>query len=248
MKIANLYEKPEGYIRSPFISELYHDPEVPITDICLQEIVQCVIDVQGEDLDKLIDLIKLDTLAYIRRGCSYAEIKFTRKYKETHSNFDLYAKEQLGTSTRSVTAHIHASRVALKLLFNGFSYEELPANMSQAYALHCALSSLHGDYSDAELIDAWRTVLGEIPRHKRSGDRIKELINPSPVTKEELNTKIEVPLAVYEKVLSVAYHAKLSVSTLLDNVFSVLTGEFKKREIIAFIKWVLDMNNLLGEI
>ena len=88
-------------------------------------------------------------------------------------------------------AHIHASRVALKLLFNGFSYEELPQNMSQAYALHCALSSLHGDYSDTELIEAWRSVLGEIPRHKRSGDRIKELINPTPVSKEELNTKIE---------------------------------------------------------
>ena len=245
MKTEEYYSAPEGYIKSPFIEELYHDPEVPLTDICLQEIVQGVIDVQGEDLDRLIDLIKLDTLAYIRKGCSYAEVKFTRKYKETYSNFDLYAKEQLGTSTRSVMAHIHASRVALKLLFNGFSYEELPANMSQAYALHCALSSLHGDYSDAELIEAWRTVLGEIPRHKRSGDRIKELINPTPVSKEELNTKIELPLAVYERIVSIAYHAKLSVSKLLDNVFSVLTGEFKKQEIIAFIKWVLDMNKLV---
>ncbi len=241
------YTTDPKYIASPFIKELFHEPDEPITDVALKEVVQGVLDIDGEDLDKLLELIKLDTLAYIRKGCSYAEIKFNRLYKHTHSNFDVYAPEVLGTSTRSVCAHIHASRVALKLLFNGFKYHELPANMSQAYALHCALSSLHdGEYSDQQLIEAWQDVLAEIPRHKRTGDKIKELVNPTPVKKEDLYTKVELPLAVYTKVLQVAYNAKLSVSKLIDNVVSVLTG-FKKQEIISFIKWVLDMQKLVDE-
>ncbi len=244
----NYYSAPSGYIKSPFIQELYHEPEHPITDPELQEVIQSVIDVDGEDLDRLLELLKLDTLAYIRKGCIYSEIKFKRKYKETHSNFDVYSREELGASTKTVMAHIHASRVALILLFAGFSYEELPANMSQAYALHCALSALHGgEYTNKDLLDAWKYVLAEIPRHKRTGERIRELLNPTPVKKEDLYTKVELPLAIYEKVLQVAYNAKLSVSKLLDNVFSVLTKEFKKQEISAFIKWVLDMNDLLAE-
>ncbi len=247
MKTKSYYSAPSGYIKSPFIKELYHEPDEPITDECLQEVIQGVIDVEDEDLDRLTELIKLDTLAYIRKGCIYAEIKFKCKYKHTHSNFDVYSKEVLGVTTKTVMVHIIASRVALILLFAGFSYEELPTNMSQAYSLHCALSKLHGgEYSEKQLIDAWNYVLAEIPRHKRTGERIKELVNPTPVKKEDLYTKIELPLAVYTKVLQVAYNAKLSVSKLIDNVVSVLTG-FKKQEISAFIKWVLDLNNLLGE-
>ncbi|MDJ0647423.1 MAG: hypothetical protein QNJ60_01845 [Xenococcaceae cyanobacterium MO_188.B19] len=246
MKAKSYYSAPEGYIKSPFIKELYHDPDVPITDECLQEVVQSVIDVEGEDLDRLTELIKLDCLAYIRKGCIYAEIKFNRLYKHLYTRFDDYAEEVLGTTTKSVCSYIHASRVGLILLFAGFSYSDLPQNMSQAYALHCALSGLYGDYSDQQLIDAWQQVLAEIPRHKRTGERIKELVNPTPVKKEDLYTKVELPLAVYTKVLQVAYNAKLSVSKLIDNVVSVLTG-FKKQEIISFVKWVLDMNNLLGE-
>ncbi len=241
------YSAPEGYIKSPFIKELYHEPDVPITDECLQEVIQGVIDVEGEDLDRLIDLIKLDCLAYIRKGCTYAEIKFKCKYKETHSNFDVYAPEVLGVSTKTVMANIHASRIGLILLFAGFSYEELPANMSQAYALHCALSSLYeGDYSDQQLIEKSTYVLENIDRHKRTGDSIRELLNPTPVKKEDFYTKIELSLAVYTKLLKVAYDAKMSISKVIDNVFSVLTS-FKKQEISAFIKWVLDLNKLVDE-
>lgn len=243
--MKDYYSAPEGYIKSPFIKELYHDPDVPITDECLQKVIQSVINVDGEDLDRLTELIKLDSLAYIRKGCTYAEIKFKRLYKHLYSRFDDYAVEILGTTTRSVCAHMHASRVALILLFAGFTYEELPSNMSQAYSLHCALSSkFDNEYSDQQLIEAWNKVLENIPRHKITGDSIRELLNPTPVKKEDLYTKVELPLAIYEKVLQVAYNAKLSVSKLLDNVFSVLTKEFKKQEISAFIKWVLDMVDL----
>lgn len=245
--MKDYYSAPEGYIKSPFIQELYHEPEHPITDPELQEVIQSVIDVDGEDLDRLLDLIKLDSLAYIRKGCTYAEIKFKRLYKHLYTRFDDYAVQVLGTTTRSVCSHIHASRVALILLFAGFTYEDLPQNMSQAYALHCALSSLYdGSYSDQQLIDAWNKVLENIPRHKRTGESIRELLNPTPVKKEDLYTKVELPLAVYSKVLKAAYDAKLSVSKLIDNVVSVLTG-FKKQEISAFIKWVLDLNDLTRE-
>ena len=245
--MKDYYTEPSGYIDTPFIPDLYHEPDEPITDVALQEVIQGVIDVEGEDLDRLLELIKLDCLSYIRRGCSYAEILFKRLYKDTHNRFDDYSVEELGLTRKAVVAYITASRVALILLYVGFSYEELPTNMSQAYALHCAVSSKYdGEYSEQQLIDAWNYVLGEIPRHKRTGDRIRALINPEPVKKEDLYTKVELPLAVYSKLLKAAYDAKLSVSKLIDNVVSVLT-DFKKQEIKSFIKWVLDINNLLEE-
>ena len=78
MNQNDYYTTPDGYIDTPFIPDLYHEPDEPITDVALQEVIQGVIDVDGEDLERLIELIKLDCLAYIRRGCSYAEIMFKR--------------------------------------------------------------------------------------------------------------------------------------------------------------------------
>ena len=241
--MKDYYSAPEGYIQSPF-QFIHNDPDVPITDRAVIDILQSVIDIDhlrlDNDLPYLELLVKLDSLAYIRKGAIYAEIKFKCLYKKTYSNFDLYAKEVLKSSTRSVVAHINASRVALELIMAGFSYEDLPHNMSQAYVM--------SEYTGEELIEKWKYVCSELAPEKRTATKIRNLLNPPRVTKEDLYTKIELPLAVYEKVLNVAYHAKLSVSKLLNNVFSVLTGKFKKQEISAFIKWVLDMNNLLGEI
>ncbi len=249
--MKDYYSAPKEYIISPF-SFIHNNPDVPITDEAIIDTLQSVIDIDDLRLDKdlpyLEHLIKLDSLSYIRKGAEYATIKFKQLYKHGdpygdrrgYSNFDLYAKEVLKTSTRSVVAHINASRVALELIMAGFEYEELPHNVSQA----CCLAQ----YSGEELIEVWKYVISELAPHERTATSIRNLLNPPKVTKEDLYTKIELPLAIYEKVLNVAYHAKLSVSKLLDNVFSVLTGGFKKQEIIAFIKWVLDMNNLLGEI
>ena len=249
--MKDYYSAPEGYIQSPF-QFIHNDPDVPITDRAVIDILQSVIDIDhlrlDNDLPYLELLVKLDSLAYIRKGAIYAEIKFKQLYKHSdprtdkkgYSNFDVYAKEVLKSSTRSVVAHINASRVALELIMAGFSYEDLPHNMSQAYVM--------SEYTGEELIEKWKYVCSELAPEKRTATKIRNLLNPPKVTKEELYTKIELPLAIYEKVLNVAYHAKLSVSKLLDNVFSVLTGGFKKQEISAFIKWVLDMNNLLGEI
>ncbi len=241
--MKDYYSTPEGYILNPF-NFVYQEPDLPITDVSIQEVIQGVLDINDSrldlDLNYLEHLLKLDTLAYVRKGCIYADIKFKKLYKRVYSNFDQYAKDVLKSSTRSVVAHIEASRVAIELIMAGFSYEELPHNMSQAYVL--------AKYTGEELIEKWKYIIAELPPYKRTATSIKELINPAPVSKEELYTKIELPLAVYSKLLKVAYDAKMSVSKLIDNVFSVLTSEFKKQEIIAFIKWVLDMNNLLGEI
>ena len=248
--MKDYYSAPEGYIISPF-SFIHNEPDVPITDEAIIDTLQSVIDIDDlrldNDLPYLEQLIKLDSLSYIRKGAGYATIKFKQLYKHSdpygdkrgYSNFDLYAKEVLNTSTRSVMVHINASRVALELIMAGFSYEDLPHNMSQAYVM--------SEYTGEELIEKWKYVCSELSPEKRTATSIRNLLNPPKVTKEDLYTKIELPLAIYEKVLSVAYHAKLSVSKLLDNVFSVLTGGFKKQEISAFIRWVLDMNNLLEE-
>ena len=239
--MKDYYSAPEGYITSPF-QFIHNDPDVPITDRAVIDILQSVIDIDhlrlDNDLPYLELLVKLDSLAYIRKGAIYAEIKFKCLYKKTYSNFDLYAKEVLKSSTRSVVAHINASRVALELIMAGFSYEDLPHNMSQAYVM--------SEYTGEELIEKWKYVCSELAPEKRTATSIRNLLNPPKVTKEDIYTKIELPLALYSQLLDVCYRAKISITKGIEAVVHTLTQGLKKKEISAYINWVLDIRNLVS--
>lgn len=247
--MKDYYSAPKEYIQSPF-QFIHNDPDVPITDQAVIDLLQSVIDIDhlrlDNDLPYLELLVKLDSLAYIRKGAIYAEIKFNQLYKHTdprtdrkgYSNFDLYAKEVLKSSTRSVVAHINASRVALELIMAGFSYEELPHNMSQAYVM--------AEYTGEELVHKWKYVCSEIPPEKRTATSIRNLLNPPKVTKEDIYTKIELPLALYSQLLDVCYRAKISVAKGIEAVVHTLTQGLKKKEIYTYINWVLDLHNLVS--
>ena len=236
----NYYAASEGYILNPF-QFIYNEPEFPLQEEALKETLQNVIDIDEERLDTRLDyiehLIKMDTLAYIRKGCLYATIKFNRLYKKTHSNFELYAREALGTNTSSIDNYIEASRVALELIMAGFSYEELPVNMSAAVGMK--------KWSGPELVEKWQYVLSELPRHKRSAINIKKLLYPEPVKKEEVYTKIELPLEVYSKLMSICYKASIPMAKGISVVVHTLTEGFKKSDISRYIKYQLDLLDLL---
>ncbi|MGL6344991.1 MAG: hypothetical protein ACRC80_38285 [Waterburya sp.] len=240
--MQDLYQLPEGYILNPFTA-LYQNPDIEISDPCLIDILKSITDIDDKRLDlnlpEVERLIKLDTLAYIRQGYLYATIKFNRLYKKTHSSFEQYCREVLGKSVYSVNNYIEAARVAGELMSAGFESSELPNNMSSALMLK--------EFSGSDLVHVWRDILAELEPHKRTAARIKNYLYPEPVKKEEMYTKIELSLAIYTKLLEVAYNAKMSVGQIIENVVLTITGGFKKSEISKYIAWVLDMKKLVDD-
>ena len=240
--MKDYYAQPESYIINPF-NFIYNEPDFPIQDEALKETLQNVIDIDEERLDTRLDyiehLIKVDSQAYIRKGCLYATIKFNKLYKKTYSNFDLYARDKLGSSTRSVVNHIEASRVGLELIMAGFEYIDLPANMSAAVVMK--------EWTGPELIEKWQYVLSELEPHKRTAVKIRNLLYPEPVKKEEIYTKIELPLEVYSKLMSVCYKASIPMVKGIEAVVNVLSRIKKKTEIAPFMKWLIDFQKLVDE-
>jgi hypothetical protein len=240
--MKDLYDLPEGYNLDPFTA-FYQNPDIEIADPVLVDIVKSITDIDDKrldlDLPEIERLLKLDTLAYIRQGCLYATIKFHRLYKKIYSNFSQYCKEVLGKSVYSIDNYIEAARVALELITAGFESSELPNNMSSALMLK--------EFSGSDLVHVWRDILTELEPHKRTAARIKNFLYPEPVKKEEMYTKIELPLAIYSKLLEVAYNAKMSVEQVIENVVLTITGGFKKCEISKYISWVLDMKKLIDD-
>jgi len=240
--MKDYYAQPDGYLINPF-RFIYQEPDFPITEDALKETLQNVIDIDEERLDTRLDyiehLIKMDTLAYVRKGCLYATIKFNKLYKDTYSNFDLYAREALGTSTRSVVNHIEGARVALELIMAGFEYIDLPSCMSAGVVMK--------EWTGPDLIEKWKYVLSELEPHKRTATNIKNLLYPPVVKKEDIYTKVELPLELYSKLMSVCYKASIPLVKGIEAVVNVLSNIKKKTEIEPFLKWLIDFNKLVND-
>ncbi|NJL51434.1 MAG: hypothetical protein HC930_03060 [Hydrococcus sp. SU_1_0] len=240
--MKDLYQLPEGYILNPF-TFLYQNPDIEISDPTIVKVLEKILYIEDErldlDLPEIERLLKLDTLAFVRQGCLYATIKFNRLYKKTHSSFKQYCEEVLGKSVYSVNNYIEAARIMIELMTAGFEYSELPNNMSSALMLK--------EFSGSDLVHVWRDILAELEPHKRTANRIKNYLYPEPVKKEDIYTKIELPLAIYSKLLEVAYNAKMSVGQIIENVVLTITDGFKKSEISKYISWVLDMKKLVDD-
>ena len=239
--MKDYYSMPEGYILNPF-TFLYTDCPDNL-EIPLQKILEGVIEIEEErldlDLPHIEHLLKLDTLAFIRQGCLYATIKFNKLYKKTYSNFSLYCVEVLGKSVDSVNNYIEAARVMLELIMGGFSYAELPKSMSAALVLK--------GFTGPDLIHTWREILAELEPHKRTGTRIKNYLYPEPVKKEEIYSKIELPLTVYTKLMECCYKASIPMVKGIEAVISVISNIRKKSDISKFIKWTIDYQKLVDE-
>jgi hypothetical protein len=77
--------------------------------------------IEGEfDLDYLTFQIRYNQLAFVHTGLIAAQIKFKKLYKETHSNFDQYCRDELGLSYWQIDDTIKATDVVMELIANGF--------------------------------------------------------------------------------------------------------------------------------
>lgn len=240
--MKDYYSTPKGYLLDPF-KFLYQDNDVPISnDPAVQDIIQSIIDIKEERLD--LDLpylefqVRLNSLSYVHTGCIYATIKFKKLYKHSYSNFEQYCVDVLGKCVDTVDNSIEAARVTIELIKAGFDYGDLPNNMSQAIKLK--------KYTGEELIEKWKEVLGELPRHKRTADRIAAVVKPPVVTEQTINTTITLPLPTYNRLIEAAYHAKLSIPQALNAVLFILTEKFKKSDIYRLLRWQLDMMDLIS--
>ena len=228
-----------GYIQSPF-KFVYQESDLPIQDVALSEIIQCVLDLDDDrldlDLDYIEHLIKMDALAYVRQGALYSEIFFKKLYKRTYSNFEPYCKDVLHKSIDSVRNYIKASRVTIELIMAGYEYNSLPHNMSCAVAL--------SEWTGNELVEKWEYVLSNLSGHQRTSARIGKLLYP-PRVEEDLNTTIKLPLTVYTALIEVAYKAETSMVKVIESVITVYYKVRNKAEIHRLINWILDLNNLI---
>ena len=238
--MKNYYTAPREYILNPF-QFIYQDNDVHLSENpAITDTLQNIIDIDKERLD--LDLpflesqIRLNSLSYVHQGCIFATIKFKKLYKHQYSKFEEFCKYVLGKSQDSVDNAIKAARVCLELIMNGFEYEDLPNNMSQAVQLK--------EFSGNELIEKWNEVLANLERHQRTAKNIKQLLYPPVVNEESVNTTVKLPLLTYNKLIEVAYHAKLSISQAIEAVVQILTNEFQKSDISRFLRWQLDLMDL----
>ena len=240
MKLRDPYRLPEGYILNPFYF-LNQNSDTPLTDnSAIKETIQGILDIEEDklefDLSYLEHLIQLDSLAYVRIGCVYATIKFKKLYKHGFSNFETYAQIAFGKSVDAVNNAIEASRVCIQLIKAGFNYLDLPHNMSQAVQLK--------KYSGDELIKKWKTVLAELKPHQRTAKSIDNLLHPPVVKEDDLYTTVKLPLGTYNKLLKVAYQAKISIPEAFEAVLFVMTQAIKKDDILRLLRWILDLVDL----
>ena len=240
MSAQEYYKLPKGYILNPF-KFIDENSDTPLSDnAAIKETIQSILDIDNDrldlDLSYLEHLIQLDTLAYVRQGCVYATIKFKKLYKDKFSNFETYSQIVLSKSVDAINNAIEASRVCLDLIKAGFGYLDLPHNMSQAVQLK--------RYTGDELVKQWHYVLGEIKPHKRTAKSIDNLLHPPVVSEDDLYTTIKIPLDIYNKLIHVAYNAKISIPEALESVVFVLTNAMEKADILRLMRWILDMVDL----
>lgn len=237
--MKDYYTAPGNYILNPF-NFIYQEPDLPITDVALQEVLQGVIDIDEERLDTRLDylehLLKMDSLSYIRQGAIYAEIFFKGLYKKKYKSFELYCKDVFNKSIDSVRNYIKASRVAIELIMANFEYADLPHNMTCAVAL--------SKYTGSELIEKWKYVLSNLEGYERTGPSIKNLLDP-PTVKKDISTIVKLPFTVYTALLEVAYHANMSAERVIESVIAVYHKISNKAEIGRLINWILDLNRLV---
>jgi|GEM_PF-3201166 len=152
---------------------------------------------------------KSNKLSYIRSGLVLAKLKFFKLYKSVgDGTFASFCRDFLETTRWSVNSNIKAARVAMELIYAGFSV--LPTNISQALVL----VSLTGD----ELIDAWRKVVENIEPHQITHKSIRSLLF-APSEKDLAVTTIKVSPTLHENIHREAAERGLSIVDFIKTMF-----------------------------
>lgn len=240
--MENCDSLPKGYILNPF-NFIYDDDSLVSKNPAIQETLQAARDVTEDRLDLDVPYLKhlhqLHSLSYVVLGCINWTFKFNKTYKKQYSSFEQYCKQELGKSVDAVDNSIDAARVALELIKAGYEYLDLPKNMSQAVVLK--------KFTGEELIEKWEYVLANLEPHERTAPKIKGLLFPPKVSEDTINTKIQLPVDVYSKLVEVAYKAELSICETVKTVVFMYDGVKKKSDLKRILRWILDMVELTSK-
>ncbi len=232
----------KGYLLNPF-DFIYDDDSLVSKNPAIQETLQAARDVTEDRLDLDVPYLKhlhqLHSLSYVPLGCINWTFKFNKTYKKQYSSFEQYCKQELGKSVDAVDNSIDAARVALELIKAGYEYLDLPKNMSQAVVLK--------KFTGEELIEKWEYVLANLESHERTAPKIKGLLFPPKVSEDTINTKIQLPVDVYSKLVEVAYKAELSICETVKTVVFMYDAVKKKSDLKRILRWILDMVELTSK-
>lgn len=165
------YKVNPRYLANPF-DHLYQDNDVEISD---KPEIEEVYDnafwlsdkIEGDfNLEFITQEIRHYQLAFVNIGLNAAQIKFKKLYKRTHSNFDHYCREELGSSYWQIDDTIKATDVVMELIANGFDI--LPQNVNQGEKL----AHIRG----SERVKMWRGIVETYEPHEITGRTIEEYI------------------------------------------------------------------------
>jgi hypothetical protein len=169
--LNNYYKPNPRYLANPF-DHIYQDNDVEISNRPeVKELEDFAIHLEDQiegsfDLEFLTFQIRNDQLAFVRTGLIAAQIKFKKLYKETHTSFDHYSRDQLGVSYWQIDDTIKATEVVMELIANGFGV--LPKNVNQGEKL----AHIRG----SERIKMWQGIVDTYEPYEITGRTIEEYI------------------------------------------------------------------------
>ena len=212
--MRDYYRAPSGFNPTPFVKELYHEPDEELAnkdDKVIQELIEYALyidnKIEGDfDLDSVTFHFRDNMMSFVRNGLLAFKIQAFRLYKKHYTNFKVFCSKVLKMSYWQVKRIINAARVVMELIHAGFTV--LPHNISQCEPL--------AEYIGTEaLVENWADITNNIPEHLLTAKSIDNFLHP-PEAEEKVETVIKVPPKLYLKILKVALKLDLSVVTLLE--------------------------------
>lgn len=208
----NLYKTNPKYLPNPA------DPLYQLENVSDSDHIQDIIDeashlesqIAGDfDLDELVGKIKINTLGYVKNGLMAFKIKSLRLYRQSCRTFKQFCEERLGLSTWQVNRNIRAAKVVMELVAHGF--EILPQCEAQCRALlaHC----------EENLVDAWRSVIENLPSHQITAHSITNHLCPERNETVPNEEKIIVKRDLFNRIYTVALSLGTSIPELLQQIF-----------------------------
>lgn len=147
--------------------------------------------------------IKQHLLNWVRVGLVAEKVRYYKLWKGRFSSWQEYCEKAIGKAKWQISKTIKAARAMLYLAHAGF--ETLPTCEAQISKF------LKTAPQETDLIESWRKVLEEVPKHLISADAIGRVFGEEPKKK-----RISVKSDLHERLERKARDLGISVEQLLE--------------------------------
>lgn len=192
-------------------------------------------------------------LSYVRVGLvadAVRRFKLYQKFDDASKNckdFGEYCRKFVGKSEWYVNKIIDAAKVCLKLIKQGFSETQLPANEYQARPLVRLYQKAQQIYQavidkfcpggtgenvppeadlppdpDMVLTEKWNTVISELPAYRITGERVAEIVEEKP--EMDRPEKISLRASTSQRLKRAAIDAGMSLEEYLNKLQDMAEG------------------------